>query len=88
MYVCMYVSMYVCMYACIYVCMYLCMYVCMHVYMYVRMYVCVCILYQILRKGLVSLGVTEISVKMINLHILQFQKRNTNNRDLIQQLLT
>ena len=34
------------------------------------------------------LGVKKVLVKMINRHALQFEKYNTNNRDLIQQLLT
>ena len=33
-------------------------------------------------------GVKEVLVKMINRHALQFEKYNTNNRDLIQELLT
>ena len=41
-----------------------------------------------LRQGADPLGVKNILVKMINRHELQFEKYNTNNRDLIQQLLT
>ena len=39
-----------------------------------------------LRQGADPLGVKN--VKMINRHVLQFEKYNTNNRDLIQQPLT
>ena len=41
-----------------------------------------------LRQGGDPLGVKKILVKMINHHALQFEKCNTNNRDLIQELLT
>ena len=34
------------------------------------------------------LGVKKISANMINGHALQFEKYNTNNRDLVQQYLT
>ena len=34
------------------------------------------------------LGVKRVLVKMINHHVLKFEKYNSNNRDLIQQLLT
>ena len=34
------------------------------------------------------LGVKKVLIKMINHHILQFEKHNTNNKDLIQQPLT
>ena len=45
-------------------------------------------LHQMLRQGADPLNVKKVLVKMINLHVLQFEKCNTNNRDLIQQLLT
>ena len=45
-------------------------------------------LHVMLRQGADLLGVKKISVNMINGHALQFEKYNTNNRDLIQQLLT
>ena len=45
-------------------------------------------LHQMLRQGADPLSVKKVLVKMINLHVLQFEKCNTNNRDLIQQLLT
>ena len=45
-------------------------------------------LHRMLRQGEDPLGVKKILVKMINPHTLQFEKYNTNNRDLIQQLLT
>ena len=37
-----------------------------------------------LRQGKDPLGVKKALVKMINHHVLQFEKYNTNNRDLIQ----
>ena len=40
------------------------------------------------RQGTDSLGVKKVLVKMINRHALQFEKFNTNNRDVIQELLT
>ena len=40
------------------------------------------------RQGTDSLGVKKVLVKMINRHALQFEKYNTNNRYLIQELLT
>ena len=40
-----------------------------------------------LRQGADPLGVKKVLVKMINHHALQFEKYDTNNRDLIQQLL-
>ena len=40
-----------------------------------------------LRQGADPLGVKKVLVKMINYHTLQFEKYDTNNRDLIQQLL-
>ena len=45
-------------------------------------------LHRMLRQGEDPLGVKKVLVKMINPHVLQFEKYNTNNRDLIQQLLT
>ena len=45
-------------------------------------------LHRMLRQGADPLGVKKVLVKMINRHILQFEKYNTNHRDLIQQLLT
>ena len=45
-------------------------------------------LHRISRQGADPLGVKKVLVKMINHHTLQFEKYNTNNRDLIQQLLT
>ena len=41
-----------------------------------------------LRQGADPLGVTKVLVTMINCHVLQFEKYNTNKRDLIQQLST
>ena len=41
-----------------------------------------------LRQGADPLGVKEVLVKITNRHVPQFEKYNTNNRDLIQQLLT
>ena len=41
-----------------------------------------------LRQAADPLGVRKVLVKMINRHVLQFEKHNTNNRGLIQQLLT
>ena len=37
-----------------------------------------------LRQWADPLGVKKVSVNMINRHALQFEKYNTNNRDLIQ----
>ena len=45
-------------------------------------------LHRMLRQGADPLGVKKVLVKMINRHAIQFEKYNTNNRDLIQQLLT
>ena len=45
-------------------------------------------LHQMFRQGTDSLGVKKVLVKMINRHALQFEKYNTNNRYLIQELLT
>ena len=45
-------------------------------------------LHRMLRQRADPLGVKKVLVKMINRHALQFEKYNTNNRDLIQQLLT
>ena len=42
---------------------------------------------RMMRQGADPLGVKMILVKMINHHVLQFEKYNTKNRDLIQQLL-
>ena len=42
---------------------------------------------QMLRQGADPLGIKKVLVKMINRHALHFEKYNTNNRDLIQQLL-
>ena len=41
-------------------------------------------LHRMLRQGADPLGVEKILVKMIKRHALQFEKYNTNNRDLIQ----
>ena len=41
-----------------------------------------------LRQRADPLGVKKILVKMINRRVIQFEKYNTSNRDLIQQLLT
>ena len=45
-------------------------------------------LHRMLRQGADSLGVKKVLVKMITRHALHFEKYNTNNRYLIQQLLT
>ena len=45
-------------------------------------------LHRMLRQGADPLGVKKVLVKMVNRHALQFEKYNTNNRDLIQELLT
>ena len=45
-------------------------------------------LHRMLRQGGGPLGVKKVLVKMTNPHVLQFEKYNTNTRDLIQQLLT
>ena len=44
-------------------------------------------LHRILRQGVDLSDFKKVLVKMINRHILQFEKYNTNYRDLIQQLL-
>ena len=44
--------------------------------------------HRMLRQGADPLGVKKVLVKMINRHAFQFEKYNTYNRDLIQQLLT
>ena len=44
-------------------------------------------LHRMLRQGADPLRVKKVLVKMINRHALQFEKHNTNNEDLIQQLL-
>ena len=41
-----------------------------------------------LRQGADPLGVKKVLVKIINRHVLQFEKYNTSNIDLIQELLT
>ena len=41
-----------------------------------------------LSQGADPLDVKKVLVKMINHHVIQFEKYNTNNRDLIQQPLT
>ena len=41
-----------------------------------------------LRQGTDPSVVKKVLFKMINRHALQFEKYNTKNRDLIQQLLT
>ena len=41
-----------------------------------------------LRQGADPLVVRKVLVKMTNRHVLQFEKKNANNRDLIQQLFT
>ena len=46
-------------------------------------------LHRMLRQGADHIGVKKVLVKMINRrHVLKFEKYNTNNRDLIRQLLT
>ena len=45
-------------------------------------------LHRMLRQRADLLRVKKVLVKMINCHALHFEKYNTNNRDLIQQLLT
>ena len=45
-------------------------------------------IHEMLRQGADPLGVKKVLVKMINCRALQFEKYNTNNRNLIQQLLT
>ena len=45
-------------------------------------------LHLMLRQGEDPLGVKKVFVKMINRHALEFEKYNTNNRDLIKELLT
>ena len=45
-------------------------------------------LHRMLRQGADQLGVKKVLLKTINRHVLQFEKYNTNNRDLIQQILT
>ena len=41
-----------------------------------------------LRQGGDPLGVKKVLIKMIYGHVIQFEKYNTNNRYLTQQLLT
>ena len=41
-----------------------------------------------LGQGTEPLGVKTVLVKLIDCQLLQFEKYNTNNRDLIQELLT
>ena len=43
-------------------------------------------LHQMLLQGTFLLGVKKVLVKMVNRHVLQFDKYNTKNRDLIQHL--
>ena len=45
-------------------------------------------LHRMLRQGADQLGVKKVLLKTINRHVLQFEKYNTHNRDLIQQILT
>ena len=45
-------------------------------------------LQRMLRQGADPLGVKKVLVKIINRHALQFEKYNTSNIDLIQELLT
>ena len=45
-------------------------------------------LHRMLSQGADPLDVKKVLVKMINHHVIQFEKYNTNNRDLIQQPLT
>ena len=45
-------------------------------------------LHQILKQEADPLGVRKVLVKTVNRHVLHFEKYNTNNRDLIEQLLT
>ena len=42
---------------------------------------------RMLRQRADPLGVKKVLVKMMNRHVLQFEKYTTNNRNLIQQLL-
>ena len=49
---------------------------------------CKVFLHQMLRQGADPLRVKKVLVKMINRHALQFEKYNTNYRDLIQEVLT
>ena len=44
-------------------------------------------LHRFLRQGADPLGVERVLVKMIDRHEFQFEKYNTNNRDLTQQVL-
>ena len=44
-------------------------------------------LYRMLGQGVHLLGVKKVLVKMINRQVLQFEKCNTDTRNLIQQLL-
>ena len=44
-------------------------------------------LHQFLRQVADPLGVERVLVKMIDRHVFQFEKYNTNNRDLTQQVL-
>lgn len=46
------------------------------------------VLRRMLRQEADPLGVKKASIKMVNRHIIQFEKYNANNRDLIHQLLT
>ena len=44
-------------------------------------------LHRMLKQGIDPSGLKNVLVKMITCHVLQFEKYNTNNRDLLQQLL-
>ena len=44
-------------------------------------------LHRMLRQEADPLGVKKVLAQMMNRHALQFEKYNTNNRDLIQKLL-
>ena len=46
------------------------------------------VLRRMLRQEADPLGVKKASIKMVNRHIIQFEKYNANNRDLIHLLLT
>ena len=41
-----------------------------------------------LRQQADQLGVKKVLFKTINHHVLKFEKYNSNNRDLVQQILT
>ena len=44
--------------------------------------------HRMLRQRADPLGVKKVLLKMMDRHVLQFEKYTTSNRDLIQQLLT